>query len=69
VTVQRLLRSLRRARTPQALDQIVARHHLAHPKQQEREQRTLLRPHRREIDAVGVHLEATEEPELHSYRV
>ena len=42
VTVQRLLRSLRRMRTPHALDQIVDRHHLAHAKQQEREQRTLL---------------------------
>jgi hypothetical protein len=67
VTVQRLLRSLRRARTPQALDQIVDRHHLAHPKQQE--QRALLRPHRREIYAIGVHLEPTEEPKLHSRRV
>ena len=69
MTVQRLLRSLRRTRAPQALDQIVGRHHLAFPKQQEREQRTLLRPHGREIYAVGVRLEPTEEPEIHSYRV
>ena len=69
VTVQRLLRSLWPPRTPQALDQFVDRHHLARPKQQEREQRTLLRPHRREIYAVGVHLEPAEEPELHSRRV
>ena len=69
MTVQRLLRGLRRARTPQALDQIVDRHHLAHPKQQEGEQRTLLPPRRGEIYAVGVDLEPAEEPELHSYRV
>jgi hypothetical protein len=69
MTVQRLPRSLRRARTPQALDQIVDRHHLAHPKQQEGEQRTLLRPHRGEIYAVDVDLELAKEPELHSYRV
>jgi hypothetical protein len=69
VTLQRLLRSRRRARAPQALDQIVARHHLARSKQQERQQRTLLRPHGGEIDAVGVHFEPAEEPKVHSYRV
>ncbi len=69
MTVQRLLRSLRRARTPQALDQIIDRHHLAHAKQQESEQRTLLRPRGREIDAIGAHLEPTEEPKFHSYQV
>ena len=66
MTVQRLLRGLRRTRTPQGLDQIVDRHHLADSKEQEREHRTLLRPHRREIYAVGVHLEPAEEPKDHS---
>jgi hypothetical protein len=66
VAMERLLRSLRGARTPYALHQIVDRHYLAHPKQQEREQRTLLRPLGREIHAIGVHLEPTEEPKLHS---
>jgi hypothetical protein len=69
VTVQRLLRSRRRTRPPQAFDQLVARYYLAHPKQQEREQRALLRPHRREINAVGVDLELAEEPELHPHPV
>jgi hypothetical protein len=69
VTVQRLPRGLWRARTPQGLYQLVDRHDLARPKQQEREQRALLLPHWREVDAVGVHLEPAEEPEFHSYRV
>ena len=50
---------------PTTLDQIVDRDDLALAQQQESEQRTLLRPHRREIDAVGVHLEPAEKPELH----
>jgi len=69
VTVQRLLCSLGWSRTPQALDQILDRYHLACPKQQEREQRALLRPHGREIYAVGVHLEPAEKPVIHSYQV
>lgn len=69
MTVQRLLRRRRWARTPQALDQLVTRHHITCPKQQKREQRALLRPHRRQINAVGVHLKATEKPKPHSRRV
>jgi hypothetical protein len=69
VTVQRLLRGLRRPRAPQGPDQFVDRHDLVRPKEQEREQCTLLRPHGRDIFAVGVHLEPAEEPELHPSRV
>jgi hypothetical protein len=69
MTVQSLLRCRRRPRAPQALDQLVACHHVTCPKQQEREQRTLLRPHRREIHAIGVHLEPTQKPKPHPRRV
>jgi hypothetical protein len=66
MTVQRLMRRLGRALAPQPDRQIVDRNHLADPKEQEREQCALLRPHGREIHAVRFHLELAEEPELHS---
>ena len=69
VTLQRLLRSLGRTRTPQAVHESVDRDHFVRMKQQEREQRPLLRPHGRKIYAIGLHLEPTQQPKLHSSQV
>ena len=57
VPMQRLRRRLRRLRPPQGLDQLVRTDHLAPAQQQQREQRPLLRPRRRQVAPVFDDLE------------
>jgi hypothetical protein len=57
VPVQRLRHRLRRLRPPQGLDQLVCTDHLAPAQQQQREQRPLLRPGRRQVAPVFDDLE------------
>jgi dUTPase len=65
MAVKSRLRGFRRAFPPQRLDAIVSGYDLASVKQQEREQCAVLSPRRGQIDAVGVHLELPQQPELH----
>ena len=65
MTVKRRLCGFRRSLPPQRLDAIVGGDDLVGVKQQEREQGAVLPPRRGQIDAVGLHLEPAQQPELH----
>ena len=55
----------RRGRTPQRIKGLVDRHPLARVQQEQREQRALLPPRRRDVTAVVQHLQRAEDAELH----
>ncbi len=65
MAMERRLRRFRRALPPERLDAIVGGDDLVSVKQQEREQRAVLPSRRGQIDAVGLHLEPAQQPELH----
>jgi hypothetical protein len=65
VTVNRLVRSLRRPVAPERFDQVVGGDDVALTEQKESEEHTVLLARRRQIDPIGFHLEPAEQPELH----
>ena len=65
MAVERRLRGFRRALPPERVDAIVRGDDLAGVQQQESEQRAVLPTRRGQIDAVGLHLEPAQQPELH----
>ena len=62
--MERRLRGFRRAFPPERLDAVVGGDDLACVKHQECEQGAVLPPRRGQINAIGLHLEPAQQPEL-----
>ena len=65
MAMERRVRRFRRALPPERVDAIVGGDDLVSVQQQEREERAVLPSRRGQIDAVGLHLEPAQQPELH----
>jgi hypothetical protein len=64
MAMERRLRGFRRVFPPERLEAVVGGDDLAGVKHQKCEQGAVLPPRRGQIDAIGLHLESAQQPEL-----